>query len=265
MIETPIFIVNLKLDIKKKHYMKQLLSEHLLDFNFIDAVNGSELDSNYIDKITNEGKSISEYGKILTKGELGCALSHISIYMKMINENIDQAIVFEDDIELTKGFHEFKFNIDKLPKDWELVLLGYYSNVATEIQTKYSLRYSKKISNNYETVRLVQLAFGTHGYLINKKGAEKLLGSLDKIIKPIDHYTGVDRFINMYAINPRVVMLNEGFKNQSSIAKERNVDKNNSKKWDSLSKRFLLKIRLLKLALNTKMFYNRIKVLKEYK
>ncbi len=263
MIEKiPIFIINLKKDTEKKEHMKELCKKYSLKCQFIDAVYGNDLDNTYIEQITDSEKSISVYGKELTRGEIGCTLSHIAIYKQMIEHNIENAIIFEDDIDLKEDFSAIINSIDTFPKDWEIMLLGYYSRVADELVTKASFRYKKELTNKFKTVRLAQLAFGTHGYMINLKGAKKLLNELNTIIKPIDHYTGVDTYVNMYAIRPRVVRLSEKFKDHSSISIERKI--NQVRKQLPIKIQILKKLGLLNAVMEIKMTYNRLKKLKEY-
>jgi glycosyl transferase family 25 len=268
--EIPIFVVNLKQDIEKKRYMQKLSHDKSLDFRYIKAVYGKDLSDSEIEKVYNKKVSIKNNGRELTKGEIGCALSHISIYKKIIEDNIKNAIIFEDDITITDNFISVINSIKNLPQDWELILLGYYSQVSNELESKSSLRKRKKIFKNIKAVRLVQIAYGTHGYMINQKGAKKLLKELSLIKKPIDHYTGVEKYVNMYAIQPRVVRLSELFKEQSSISiersKQQNSKKNINKKREELSflQKILQNIGVLNTIRNRKLYINQVKKLKEY-
>jgi len=100
----PIFIINLDKDINKRKYMLSLCKKLSLDCHIFNAINGYLLKEEEIKKKYSENKAISEFGKPLTLGEIGCFLSHLSIYKKMIEENIEEAIVLEDDVSLTNNF-----------------------------------------------------------------------------------------------------------------------------------------------------------------
>lgn len=217
----PVFVVNLKKDTEKKQHMKALCEKHNLQCQFTEAVYGKDLDENFLSEIYNEEESIRTLGRALSKSEIGCALSHINIYKHMIDENIEQAVIFEDDSQIEEGFSSVLENINRFPKDWELVLLGYYSDPITEKCSRSSLRYRKKVTGLHQTVRPIEHAYGTHGYLINQKGAKKLLKKLSVIKKPIDHYTSDDNNLNLYAVYPRIIQLHETFKQHSNIIDER--------------------------------------------
>lgn len=220
----PIFIINLKQDIHKKKHMEKLCAQHKLNCQFIEAVYGKDLDEETLAKVYNKKESIDLIGRELTKGELGCALSHISIYKHMIDKNINQAIIFEDDINIKEDLSSIIQNINTLPDNWELVLLGYFKgSVEKEKLVKSYLRFRKKITDKHKLVRLTQTASGAHGYLINLNGAKKLIKALRTIGLPIDHYTGDDQYTNLYAVFPRIIRVDDFFaKKQSSLELERN-------------------------------------------
>ena len=80
-----IYIVSLKHDLEKRKIISEILDDFGLQFEFIDATYGKDLSDNYLNSV--RGKST---GKILdrgygaTPGEIGCTLSHIKIYQKIL-------------------------------------------------------------------------------------------------------------------------------------------------------------------------------------
>ena len=83
-ISFPIFIINLSNDNEKKQYMQQLCNKYNLYPEFIEAVDGRLLNDNDISAVYSKDKAIKTISRELSKGEIGCALSHIKIYQKMI-------------------------------------------------------------------------------------------------------------------------------------------------------------------------------------
>jgi glycosyl transferase family 25 len=51
-----------------------------------------------IDEYYDEKKSIELFNNKLSLGEIGCALSHIKIYQKMVSEDIACSVIMEDDV-----------------------------------------------------------------------------------------------------------------------------------------------------------------------
>ena len=116
MNNIPIFIVNLKKDTEKKAHMQQLCKQHGLDCQFIDAVYGKEVDENELAKVYDRKRALEERGRELIAGEIGCTLSHKNIYRKIVNNHIEQALVFEDDITFDHRIHDALSSISNFPK-----------------------------------------------------------------------------------------------------------------------------------------------------
>jgi glycosyl transferase family 25 len=204
-----IFVVNLQNDIEKKDFMTTLCNKHQLKFEFIEAVDGRKLSHRDTLEVYNKEKSVADMGRELSKAELGCALSHKSIYKRILDRSLDQALILEDDIYFDESFLKVLAEKDKFPANWELILLGHHAEYSREIDTLPSLWYQKKLFDKYKLVRPSDNGYGTYGYLITLAGAKKLYNSLHVISKPIDHLTGNSKYINLYTVNPAPIRIND--------------------------------------------------------
>lgn len=236
MKEIKIFIINLKQDTQKRMHMQKLCKQYALKVEFIDAIYGKDLSKDEIVKVYDDKKAKKTLNRSLSFGEIGCALSHKYIYKKMIDENIKNAIIFEDDIQFDESFITFLSQLNYLPENWELVLLCYYRNAF--YKKNYCLRNDKRISTScYKTVRFPELMHSTAAYIINLNGAKKLYDELEQgIYKPIDFYTGNDQYTNLYGIFPKLVSIDNYLGLQSSIK----TGSNNPSKLKKLLKKFHL-------------------------
>jgi len=223
MDKIPIFIVNLKKDTEKKKHMQQLCRQYSLECKFINATYGKELDDVELGKVYNKKRALKELGRELTYGEIGCALSHKKIYQKIVNENIENAIIFEDDIIFDNSIHELLGSLKNFPIDWECTLLCYYRIYPTLKRYCTNLRDRVPVSKHLKIVRFIDLMHSTAAYAINFKGAKKLLNELESgIYKPIDHYTGDEKHVNLYGVYPKIIDIDPTIGLNSSIATERN-------------------------------------------
>jgi glycosyl transferase family 25 len=223
------FIINLKKDKAKKAFMEK----ELKDFNpiIIDAINGKSLNISKINK---------DLKRKLTHGEVGCAKSHILIYKRIIKENIKKAIIFEDDIILKKDFKDSIFKIISKDIDFDIILLGHYSNDIRE-NINISKWYKKRIGN-YSIIKFgSNYNYGAHGYLISLAGAKKLINKTNPLVKPIDHYTGSNEGIKLYGIDPVLVDLNPLFPD-SDLEKDRAIIQGNKNIKFKKLKRIIKKI-----------------------
>ncbi|WP_371192494.1 glycosyltransferase family 25 protein [Glaciecola sp. SC05] len=108
-------------------------------------------------------------GKLLTPAELGCALSHISIYKKVIDNNCG-AIIFESDIVPTKKQLESASALC-MNTTADFIHLGWHPDVD---HGRY-FKGSKSINAEMYKVDTSQGFYGAFAYFISEKMASELL------------------------------------------------------------------------------------------
>jgi len=205
----PIFIINLKASVERREAMAELCAKYNLSVTFLEATDGRLLSQEDLDRVLGKGSVKNTLSRDLSLSELGCLLSHKAIYQKVVDNELGVCLILEDDIEFGEDLLHVLDDISMLPSDWELVLLGHHASESRISKTKGSLWGRKTLLNDAKLVRPSELAQGTYGYLINKRGASKLLAELELIAKPIDHYTGDSSYINLYAVIPPVIEVHE--------------------------------------------------------
>jgi GR25 family glycosyltransferase involved in LPS biosynthesis len=135
-----------------------------------------------------ERKGYRTYHYQLTRGAIGCFLSHYTLAKKLLEDKRnDYYIIMEDDIAINpKGFKEIQETLLNVPEDWDIILFGFLRIIHPE----YVGNFIKP--NGF---------WGTHGYLINKKGAKKFVDetNLNKIDGQVDAY--FSRMIQQQKIN----------------------------------------------------------------
>ena len=121
-----IYVINLNKDIeKRKEIISIFVKLHITNYEIFDAINGNkledfEINSNWYDPWSHLH---------LTKGEVGCALSHYNLWQKIKTEN-KMAMILEDDfiINNEKLFVEcanYKEEYGKTPLSlFEVLYLG---------------------------------------------------------------------------------------------------------------------------------------------
>ncbi len=192
------FIINLEKDTERKQDIISQCTAFDLDYAVIPAVDGREINDDELKKILHPKKS-----KGMTRGEIGCSLSHYNIYKKIITENIEFALVLEDDAKLEKDLKQTISSLkNHLPESPTIILLGPIN--------KYSTLDSKNISDNYKLVNVLEAAL-SHGYLINKSAAVKLLDFLYPIWLEADRWVLMREYniVGIKGIVPPVITLSE--------------------------------------------------------
>ena len=125
------------------------------------------------------------FGRDLTLGEFGCFFAHKKILEKIIVKNLPHALVLEDDFIFLDSFAENIQNLLKCSYDWELVRLISKPKLKRKLRKPIA-----ELGLNNQLVRLGSAPGGAYAYLISKKGAEKLLKSMNNIWCPIDVLMG---------------------------------------------------------------------------
>jgi GR25 family glycosyltransferase involved in LPS biosynthesis len=126
--DLPILIINLARRVDRKQKLTHNLNlMKIKNYTFIEAVDGKTLQNNTSSEYYNKEKA-TETKRELMPNEIACALSHLKIFRKMVDENIPYAVVMEDDCIPNINLHNFIRHFDPSKVNTELVLLGYWSS-----------------------------------------------------------------------------------------------------------------------------------------
>lgn len=189
-----------RLDNFDKYYNKSDI--HFKKYTVFPAVVGKSLDlinfvtpNAYTQILDVEKTSIRKHHYDLTRGAVGCYLSHLSIYKKIVESKIDYGIIFEDDSIISSDFYaRLQYGLTQIPDDWDIFLLGL-TCLKCDIKSEYIT---------------VNRFWGTHGYIIKNKSAAKLVEYLDRpLSKQIDADLSLlikREIIKVYSINPLIVV-----------------------------------------------------------
>ncbi|XP_025413911.1 glycosyltransferase 25 family member-like isoform X1 [Sipha flava] len=147
------------------------------------------------------------YKRPITKGEIGCFMSHYRIWAKTTSEGLGEVLVLEDDARFEPYFR-FKLQmvlneLRRLPFSWDLVYIGRKSlNDNNEIRLE-----------NSKLLVWPGYSYWTLGYLLSGSGAKKLLNAdpLKKLL-PVDEFLPI-----MFNQHPKTEWL-EQFDERNLIA-----------------------------------------------
>lgn len=186
-----------------------------VSYEIADAVDGSSLDLDDLVKhgiigrtghqsILNIQNGVPKtfHYEVGSKGAVGCSLSHISIWEKIVNENIKYMMVFEDDAFVVGiSMDDIINRINDLPDNWHMYLIGQPHTVLEGIP----------ILGKRDLYKVTRFC-GTHAYIINNAGARWLLthGQLYPIQQQIDSHLaelGYEHGFNTY-IHLNVPLIN---------------------------------------------------------
>jgi len=94
-----VFVIHVRGAIKREEHIKQELAKFNIDFEFI-------LDGNKEDISTNQLNTYFSGDMYEVSAKTSCAIKHILAYEKIVEHDLDKALIFEDDILLRANFNE---------------------------------------------------------------------------------------------------------------------------------------------------------------
>jgi len=178
--DIPIFVINLDSDIKRWNYIKYQLD--YIKSNKYERVSAVDMrkpnmSNLYKDdrislytKFTIQKKHRCDHKQIDRTGAIGATLSYYNIWKKIIDDNIQMAIIIEDDMHLMNNFYtELQKEIEKYNKEFDILNFGYLKKFFSDIDNS-------------------KFYFGAGCYIVTKEACEIMC----KHVFPID--THVDAY-----------------------------------------------------------------------
>ena len=194
------FLINLDYRTDRLERFKRTYNLKNIKCSLVKAVDSKKID---IEKLK-KNNLIGEYGlytlkkkkrthhhQFNTMGAIGCYMSHIKTWQKILNSPCKYGLIFEDDIEFNNNMTENIIcnYISKLPNDWDILLLS--KNRVTMYNVK---------DNLYKIKKFICL----HSYIINKKSIPKIIHNITPINQQIDFKLSClanQNIINVYLFN----------------------------------------------------------------
>ncbi|MGC7560750.1 glycosyltransferase family 25 protein [Pasteurella sp. PK-2025] len=202
-----IIIISLK-NSTRRPVISQRLSGLGLKYQFFDAVYGKDLTEEQLKEIDFEFyPKTYNARKALTLGEIGCAMSHINVYEYIVQNNIDQAIILEDDAIVSLYFEEILASVlKKVPQRREIIFFDHGKAKVYPFMRSLPERYrlARYRSPSKDSKRTI---IRTTAYLITQQGAKKLLKHAYPVRMPSDFLTGSLQLtgIHAYGVEPACV------------------------------------------------------------
>jgi glycosyl transferase family 25 len=132
----------------------------------------------------------------LAPGEIGCYASHLCIYERIVRDEIDCALILEDDVALVGDLMPtIAATISGAPYGWDYIhLSGVFKRPVLSLV---------ELPNDRNLVRHTRLPVNTWAYLISRSGAAKMLTPGVRV-RPIDMELryGWLRDLDIYGVYP---------------------------------------------------------------
>lgn len=168
-----IFVINLERDNAKREKIQKKMDAENIQVEFFKAIDG--LSQKELHNFT--GWVDPYNSRYITKGDVGCSMSHYYIWEKIIEEKIEKAIILEDDVEIID--HDFVNKVNNIDKNIEYDLLYLSRNKITD----------EKEKELNEDIVVASPSYWLCAYVITLEGAKKIKNDIFfNNITPIDEY-----------------------------------------------------------------------------
>ncbi|MDO4441603.1 MAG: glycosyltransferase family 25 protein [Moraxella sp.] len=190
------YVISLTIANDRRTHIRKEFSKQNIPFEFFDAITPNQLiETAQLLKID------LNKNQILSNNELACLLSHVRLWKKAIDENMDHIAIFEDDIYLSKDAHLFLNNSNWIDNDWGFI------KIEKTIE-KALLKNPILLSEDHTISLLNSVHLATGGYILSKTIAQQLynhfltLTNIDHIDQFLFKTVLEESIVPIYQINP---------------------------------------------------------------
>ncbi len=178
------FVISLKRTPERLQSFRDQNSESRIDFRYFEAVDGAQIKSTDI-----EGRVIASGTSSYSRGVLGNAMSHLALWQNCVDQTKNYA-VFEDDAVVRNDIKVRLASLVRQIDDWDIILLGYNTDVPLELIVTPGVIYGGGFSVPYPTAQhlsdfanssypvglhRLSMAMGSCAYALTPKGARTLI------------------------------------------------------------------------------------------
>lgn len=172
-----VVVISLRDALLRRDSMSEQLKHLAIDFEFFDAVDGRAIKS--LPYEYDSRSRLRNYGYDLSLGEIGCFLSHRTVWQRCQTTGIPH-LIMEDDIKLTDNFKEALDTISRIKRFDLLRLSGLTERVKSQIHIERIGPWS--------VVEELKDPGGSGAYVLFPSGAKKLLAHSERFHEPLDNF-----------------------------------------------------------------------------
>ncbi|OPH39354.1 glycosyltransferase family 25 protein [Moraxella lacunata] len=217
------YVISLANAQERRLHIIQEFGQKEINFEFFDAVTPDQID----ELATKFGLDITNAN--LTKGELACLFSHVSLWQKAIDDDLEYIGIFEDDVYLANSSQSFLNNTDWIPKDCHIIKIELFDKIILSKGTKISVK-------DRFLIPLIDIHLGCAGYILSKNAAINLVDfhkdyakcngiiAVDHIV--FEHYMQHGKY-HPYQLNPCLCIQSDRQADQTIILSQLEQDRRN--------------------------------------
>lgn len=222
----PIYVINLPEHLDRRRAMEERLRALGLNGEFIPAVRGSDIPPAQLHNYYSEDQCRRKHGIILGPGAIGCSLSHVEAYNRLLASQHPSAIILEDDVVLGQDLDAVLSGLARMsPIEADIVLLGHRMLGTRNDDAAATFWRGPTVSPGRRLARPIGQAldpygpFGSHAYVVSRKAAADICRQNMPVVQHADYFTSGGGGHSVLLVVPSAVSVDIG--TASCLAAER--------------------------------------------
>jgi GR25 family glycosyltransferase involved in LPS biosynthesis len=184
-----VFCLNLDRRPDRKQQAINEFNEFGIQVEFISGIDGSELPDTH---------TTSSDSMPVSKGDMGCTLSHLKMIQLAKERGYKNVMIFEDDVEFPSVFNSIiGMHLFKLPSDWDMFYFGGNHAGGFEMVN--------------EKIAKVKKTYTTHAYAVRNTVFDEMIRVLSEVEKVDISISSLHSKFNCYVCRPHVAFQRDGF------------------------------------------------------
>lgn len=185
-----VFCVNLERRPDRLEEAKNEFKAHNIKVEFVNGVDGKLLEIPHL---------ISQDQQVVSRGDIGCTMSHLKVAQLAKERGYKNYFVFEDDAVLSLAFSVLLENfMPNVPDDWDMIYLGGNHN-------------GDLIPVNVCCSKMTR-TFTTHAFAVREKAYDAVIDVLGKKNDKVDIcISSLHSKLNCYVIRPHIAFQRPSF------------------------------------------------------
>jgi glycosyl transferase family 25 len=225
-----IFVINLEKDRARRESVQRQLDNLKLPFELVSGVLGAALSPAELAECYDDRKARRNLCMSLVPSQIGCALSHTRVYQKIVERNLDCALILEDDVILPAMMPKMMLEIQNtINVDRPEVIL-----LSPAIGSHG--RHDRRLPGGEFEMIPFKAGYYTSSYIVTHFAARALLKELYPVGDVADCWARLKSYkvVDLFVINPPLIE-----QNQTAFGSSTNEDNWKLKKKNALDKLIL--------------------------
>jgi glycosyl transferase family 25 len=196
----PFWIVSLQRATHRRAFVESVYPALGIEPVVIDAADGRALTAEQLAAYS-DLRAAYWYGRSLRRAEIAIALSHLSIWQRMVDERIDEVLVLEDDVRPERALLDVLAARVALPDDADVVTMHSLFEWAAPRPV------APELVPGFRVCTYERTPMGAQAYLLRLRGAERLVDVALPLRLPADEllFRPHPAHLRVYGVEPSPV------------------------------------------------------------